>query len=42
MPHHDNTMASRLIDFTRMNLTMFFWSRVDEVPQDFPDEVYKI
>ena len=35
-------MATRLRDFTRMNPLMYFGSKVDEDPQDFLDEVYKI
>ena len=35
-------MARHLRDFTRMNPPMYFGSKVDEYPQDFHDEVYKI
>ena len=35
-------MASRLRDFMRMNPPMYFGSKIDEDPQDFLDEVYKI
>ena len=42
MPHHASTMASRLRDFTRMNLSMFFGSKADKDPKDFLDEFYKI
>ena len=35
-------MAYHLRDFTRMNPHMLEWSRADEDPQDFLDEVYKI
>ena len=34
--------ASRLMDFTRMNLLMFYASKVNEDSRDFIDEVYKI
>ena len=37
-----STMATRLRYFTTMNPPMFFGSKVDEDPQDFLDEVYKI
>ena len=37
-----STTASRLRDFTRMNPHMFYGSKVNEDPQDFIDEVYKI
>ena len=37
-----STMDSRLRDFTRMNRTMFFGSKVNKDPQDFLDEIYKI
>ena len=36
------TMASRLKDFTRMNPSIYFGSKVVEDPWDFPDDVYKI
>ena len=36
------TMASRLRDFTQMNPPNFYGSEVEEDPQDFIDEVYKI
>ena len=42
MTQHASTMASRLTDFTRMNLPMFIVSKADKDPQDFLDEVYKI
>lgn len=35
-------MDLRLRDFTRMNLLMFLGSKVNEDPQDFLHEVYKI
>jgi len=35
-------VASRLGDFTRMNPSTFFGSKVDEDPQNFIDEVFKI
>ena len=42
-PHQQvTTMASRLRDFTRMNPPTFYGSKVDEDPQEFIDEVYKI
>ncbi|KAK4733731.1 hypothetical protein R3W88_007992 [Solanum pinnatisectum] len=37
-----STMASRLRDFTQMNPRMFFSSKVNEDPQEFLEEVYKI
>ena len=36
------TMASHLRDFSRMNHPTFYGSKVDEYPQEFIDEVYKI
>ena len=41
VPDHATTVASQLRDFTMMNCPMFFWSKTDEDPQDFVDEVYK-
>ena len=35
-------MASFLRDFTKMNPTMFFGSKVNEDPQDIYDAAYKI
>ncbi|KAK4729546.1 hypothetical protein R3W88_022534 [Solanum pinnatisectum] len=35
-------MATRLIDFTRMNPPMFFGSKVGKDPQEFVEEVFKI
>ena len=35
-------MASRVRDFTRMNPPTFYGSKVDENPQQFLDEVYKV
>ena len=35
-------MASHLRDFTRMNPLTFHGSKVDEYPQYFMDEIYKI
>ena len=37
-----STMDSRLMDLTRLNPPMFFGSKVNEDPQDFLDEIYKI
>ena len=42
MPPHARTIASSLREFTQMNPPMFFGSKLDEYPQEFFDEVYKI
>ncbi|TMW85548.1 hypothetical protein EJD97_022970 [Solanum chilense] len=39
---HMSTMVSRLRDFTRMNPPTLYRSKVDEDPQEFIDETYKI
>ena len=39
---NDNTTSSRIRDFTRMNPPTFFGSRVEEDPQGFIDEVFKV
>ena len=36
------TATSRIRDFTRMNPPTFYRSKVDEDPQGFIDEVYKV
>ena len=36
------TLASRLRDFTRINPPTLYGSKVDEDPEKFIDEVYKI
>jgi len=36
------TTASRVRDFTRMNLPAFYGFKVEEDPQEFIDEIYKI
>ena len=36
------TIASRIRDFTRMNPPTFFGSKVEEDPQGFIDEVFKV
>ena len=42
-PHQQvTTMAFRLRDFTRMNPPTLYGSKVDEDPQEFINEVYKI
>ena len=42
-PHQQvTTMASHLRDFSRMNPTTFYVSKVDEDPQEFLSEVYKV
>ncbi|WMV08905.1 hypothetical protein MTR67_002290 [Solanum verrucosum] len=38
----ENIVALRLRDFTRMNPPTFFGSKVEEDPQNFIDEVFKI
>ena len=35
-------MASRLRNFTRINLPTFYVSKVEEDPQEFIDEIYNI
>ena len=37
-----STTASRIRDFTRMNPPTFFVSKVEEDPQGFIDEVFKV
>ncbi|WMV38058.1 hypothetical protein MTR67_031443 [Solanum verrucosum] len=37
-----NTLDSRVRDFTRMNPPKFYGSKVEEDPQEFIDEVYKV
>ena len=39
---HASTIASHLMDFTRMNPPIFFGSKVDEDPHDILDEAYMI
>ena len=39
---HEQTMASRLGDFTRMNPPILYGSKVDEHLQEFIDEFYMI
>lgn len=39
---HALTLASTVRDFMRMNRTKFHGSKVDEDPQEFIDEVYKV
>ena len=36
------TMASIIRDFTRINPPTFYGSKVEEDPQEFNDEIYKI
>uniref|UniRef100_M1DPX8 Gag-pol polyprotein n=1 Tax=Solanum tuberosum TaxID=4113 RepID=M1DPX8_SOLTU len=37
-----STTTSRIRDFTRMNPPTFYGSKVDEDPQEFIDEVFKV
>ena len=37
-----STMTSHLRDFTRMNPTTSYGFKVEEEPQEFIDEIYKI
>ena len=37
-----STTASRIRDFTRMNPPTFYGSKVDEDPQGFIEEVFKV
>ena len=37
-----NTTSSRIRDFTRMNPPTLFGSKVEEDPQGFTDEVFKV
>ena len=39
---NDNTTASRIRYFTRMNPPTFFGSKVEEDPQGFIDEVFNV
>lgn len=39
---HAPTPGSRVRDFMRMNPPKFYGSKVDEDPQEFIDEVYKV
>ena len=42
-PHQQGTtMASRLRNFARMNPPTFYGCDIDEDPQEFLDEVYKV
>ena len=42
-PHYQvTTMDFRLRDFTWMNPPTFYGSKVDEDPQEFLDDVYKV
>ena len=38
----DTTLTSILMDFVRMNPSIFFISKVGEYPQAYMDKVYKI
>ncbi|TMX04921.1 hypothetical protein EJD97_003883 [Solanum chilense] len=40
--HNSSTTASRIRDFTRMNPPTVFVSKVEEDPQGFIDEVFKV
>ena len=39
---HVGTMAFYLRDFTRINPHTFYWSKVEEDPQEFIGKIYKI
>lgn len=38
----DPTQSSRMRDFTRINPLEFYSSKVEEDPQEFIDELYKV
>ena len=40
--YHVSSVASHFSDFTRMDPPKYFGLKVDEDPQDFLDEVYRI
>lgn len=39
---HAPTLASRVRDFTKMNPPEFYGSKMEEYPQEFIDEIYKV
>lgn len=42
VPHYGSTTTSHFRDFNRIKPSTFYWSKEDEDPHDFLDEVYKI
>ena len=42
MKSHASTPVSRILDFTRTNPPIFHGIKVDEDPQGFIDEVFKV
>ena len=42
VPNATNTTISRIREFSRMNPPCFFYSKVEDDPQGFIDEVFKV